>query len=279
MMSHEIKLLFLVKKTRVLMLLFSILFLTFSCFRDPVNLDLSEYGPNIVIEGSISNRPGPHSVRITKTLPYNGQNNFPAVIGADVSITDNLGNSVVLQETAAGLYQTQNLAGQPERIYTLSVLTDGKKYSATSTLPMPLIMKTIDFTRIAPGIDVYELSFSFQDHPGIEDYCMINIYNNGDKYDHFLYQDKSTDGEEVVFDDINGQFYYGSVITIELITIDRAGYEFYNSIEMINDKEEDDEIVGNFVPVTTFNPTTNLNNGALGYFGANAIGIYTRTVN
>lgn len=254
-------------------------FLITSCFQDPVNLDLSEYGPTIVIEGSISNRPGPQSVRITKTVSYNGQNNFPTVSGANVSIADNQGNSVLLQETEAGLYQTQNLAGQSGRTYTLSVLANGKKYTAISTMPPPLILKSINLTQTAPGLDMFELSFSFQDHPGIEDYCLINIYGNGEKYEHFLYQDKSTDGEEVVFDDIDVHFHYGNVVTIEVITFDRAGYEFYNSIDMINDKEEDDEIVSNFVPVTTFNPTTNLNNGALGYFGANAIGIYTRTVN
>jgi hypothetical protein len=278
-MLKEIKLHYFLKKISLLMLLFSSSFLASSCFRDPVNLDLSEYGPNIVIEGSIANRPGPHSVRITQTTAYKGQNNFPAVRGAEVTIGDDLGNLFVFQETEAGLYQAFNLAGQPGKTYTLSILADGKKYTATSTMPLPLILKTINLSRVAPGADVFELSFSFQDHPGIEDYCLITIYSNGEKYDHFLYQDKSTDGEEVIFDDINAYFYYGNVVTIEVITFDRAGYEFYNSIDMINDREEDDEIVGNFVPVTTFNPTTNLNNGALGYFGANAIGIYSRTVN
>ena len=278
-MFNKIKLLFLSKRIRILLTLLLSSFLITSCFQDPVNLDLSEYGPTIVIEGSISNRPGPQSVRITKTVSYNGQNNFPTVSGANVSIADNQGNSVLLQETEAGLYQTQNLAGQSGRTYTLSVLANGKKYTAISTMPPPLILKSINLTQTAPGLDMFELSFSFQDHPGIEDYCLINIYGNGEKYEHFLYQDKSTDGEEVVFDDIDVHFHYGNVVTIEVITFDRAGYEFYNSIDMINDKEEDDEIVSNFVPVTTFNPTTNLNNGALGYFGANAIGIYTRTVN
>jgi hypothetical protein len=227
-MFNKIKLLFLSKRIRILLTLLLSSFLITSCFQDPVNLDLSEYGPTIVIEGSISNRPGPQSVRITKTVSYNGRNNFPTVSGADVSIADNQGNLVLLQETETGLYQTQNLAGQPGRTYNLSVLTDGKKYTATSTMPPPLILKTINLTRAAPGSDRFELSFSFQDHPGIEDYCLINIFGNGEKYDHFLYQDKSTDGEEVVFDDINVHFHYGDVVTIEVITFDRAGYEFYS---------------------------------------------------
>ena len=113
----------------------------------------------------------------------------------------------------------------------------------------------------------------------IKDYCLINIYSNGYLIDFYLYQDNFTDGQEIIIDNFDVWFNINDMATVEILTLDRSMYDFYNTFDMITDREEDDEddddIGSAFVPVTTYNPTTNLNNGALGYFGANSIRRYT----
>jgi hypothetical protein len=269
----------------VFIFLFVILLMVTSCFRDPVNVDLSEFGTHVVIQGTIADNAGPHFIRITETIPYNGNHDFPAVSGANVSIQDDQGNTVKLQETESGLYQAFNFQGIPGRLYTLTAIIKGKKYTASSGMPKPLQIKNVNMERTSPGVNDYELSLIFQDRAGIEDFCagiedfcLINVYKNGILHDHYLYQDEQTDGQEVIFDDLNVSFNNNDVATFELISFDRASYDFFSSLDMVVDVE-DRELLATFIPITTYNPTTNLNNGAFGYFSAFAIRRYTRIVN
>lgn len=254
-----------------------LLLVTVSCFQDPVNIDLSEFGPTIVIEGSINNQPGPHSVRISRTANYSGPYNFPSISGATVGIEDNLGNSIPLQEIETGLYQTSSVRGIPGRTYRLTVNVSGDNYTAASTMPEPLFLNVINFEMVAQNPNIYELSCSFQDRAGIEDYCLLNLYIAGNLVDHILYNDHQSDGQEIVFDDFNVFFNYHDVVTIDLLTLDKAAYDFFHTLEIVDDRD-DDEFVSSFLPVTTFNPTTNLDNGALGYFSAHTLRRYVSVV-
>jgi hypothetical protein len=253
------------------------LLITVSCFQDPVNIDLSEFGPTIVIEGNITDHPGPHSVRISRTAKYSDPDNFPSVSGATVRIEDNLGNSIPLQEIGTGRYQTSSIRGIPGRTYTLTVNDSGDKYTASSTMPQPLLLNMINFEMIAQDPNIYEFSCSFQDRAGIEDYCLLNLYTDGNLVDHILYNGHQNDGQEIVFDDFNVLFNYHDVVTIDLLTLDKAAYEFFHTLEIVDDREAD-ELAGSFIPVTTFNPTTNLDKGALGYFSAHTLRRYVLVV-
>ena len=89
-----------------------------------------------------------------------------------------------------------------------------------------------------------------------------------------------TDGEDITLDEFNFVFYQNDYVNIELITFDEAAYEFYRTLDKIHNREnEDDEFAASLLPVTSFNPTTNLDNGALGFFSAHTIRKYTRSFN
>ena len=83
-----------------------------SCYRDGINLDLDEFGSQMVIEGIVTDQAGPYQVRVTKTGPLNQLGNFPVVSGAEVTIYDDLGNAEALSEIQDGLYETQSLQGR-----------------------------------------------------------------------------------------------------------------------------------------------------------------------
>ena len=63
-----------------------------------IDIDLNSAAPQIVIEGSISDQPGPYTVKITKTVNFSETNIFPAVSGAAVTVSDDAGNSETLQK-------------------------------------------------------------------------------------------------------------------------------------------------------------------------------------
>ena len=101
---------------------------------EPLELDIKQDDVRLVVNGLITDEPGPYTVTLTKTqtVPYTPQG-FPKEIGSTLNITDNLGNTTTLLETAPGVYQTQpGFQGQIGRTYTLFITTSaGDKYFST----------------------------------------------------------------------------------------------------------------------------------------------------
>src|SRR6266702_670947 len=87
------------------------LFVSVSCV-DPYLLSSSQYQEAIVIEGMITDQPGPYEVKISKTTPINDQSgDFILVTGATVIIHDDIGNTEVLDEKSSGSYYTKTFQG------------------------------------------------------------------------------------------------------------------------------------------------------------------------
>ena len=129
----------------VLIFLIMITFLSISCYQDVVDLDLSEFDSQIVIEGIITDEPGPHTVRITKTISYESSRDFPSVSGAEVVISDDSANIETLRAIRSGTYRTDELQGVPGRTYTLSVSVEGEEYTASCTMPEALELDSITY--------------------------------------------------------------------------------------------------------------------------------------
>ncbi len=89
-----------------------------------IDIDLKNSEPQIVIDGTVNDRPGPYTVKISKTGDYYKPSSFPAVAGADVTISDNAGNTETLSEVTDGIYQTLYIQGIPSRTYTLKVIAE-----------------------------------------------------------------------------------------------------------------------------------------------------------
>ncbi|WP_276499081.1 DUF4249 domain-containing protein [Pontibacter litorisediminis] len=122
-----------------------ILLLVGSCI-DPLDLEIDDEAEQLVVDGMITNEPGPYSVRLSRSKPYNSYaDSWDAVeTGATLILSDDQGNEETLIETAPGFYQTSEggLQGQLGTTYTLSIRTkSGQSYtSAPETLrPVPPI--------------------------------------------------------------------------------------------------------------------------------------------
>src|SRR5690242_15907558 len=90
-----------------------------------ISVNLNNANANIVIEGVVSDAPGPYEVKLTQTVNFSDPNIFPPVTGATVKITDStLGITDILKEVVPGTYVTQKLLqGFTGHTYQLSVLS------------------------------------------------------------------------------------------------------------------------------------------------------------
>ncbi|GAA4447711.1 hypothetical protein GCM10023189_04450 [Nibrella saemangeumensis] len=92
----------------------------------------------LVVEGLITDQPGPYTVKLTQTADYSFKSVNLLVIGATVTLSDNAGNQEVLREVGVGgTYQTSvsGIKGTAGRTYRLTIQTrDGKRYESEPEL-------------------------------------------------------------------------------------------------------------------------------------------------
>ena len=88
--------------------------------------------PSLIVEGEITDQPGPYVVRLSRTADYSYKSLNLYETGATVIISDNLGNQETLQERT-GVYSTKasGLRGVVGRTYKVTIKTkDGKVYES-----------------------------------------------------------------------------------------------------------------------------------------------------
>lgn len=236
-----------------------------------INVDLNEASPIIVIEGLITDRPGPYTVAISKSGSYFNQPVLPPVSGAVVIITDNIGSTDSLKETKPGIYITSGLRGIPGRVYTLKVLSEKKEYIASSTMYSRVRIDSLNLTRSQfqnfgfhnDNKDEIDLNCYFRD-PDEKNYYRVKVFqNNTTRTENYrLYDDQYSNGEEISLRVAHAT--EGDTFRIELYSLDRQTFGYYRSLDELMFSNP---VFGS----TPVNPDSNFNNGALGYFGASAV--------
>ena len=235
-----------------------------------INIDLNEAAPHIVIEGLITDRPGPYAVTISKSGSYFDQPVLPPVSGALVIISDNTGKTDTLTETKPGTYLTLKTRGIPGRTYTLKVVSENIEYTGTSTMYSHVGIDSLNLVKSqsqrmdlegdANRVDVH---CYFKD-PAEKNFYRIRVVQNDTVRMQYyrLYDDQYTNGQETDLRALHAS--QGDVDLIELYSLDRPTYEYYRTL--------DDILYSNpLFGSTPANPNTNLSNGALGHFGACAV--------
>lgn len=93
----------------------------------PIELDISKQDRSYVVDGLITNQPGPYSVTVKYSGAYtqNFEGTQYGVNGALVILSDDAGNEEILMELGNGIYQTHSLGiqGVAGRSYTLQIFT------------------------------------------------------------------------------------------------------------------------------------------------------------
>lgn len=257
---------------------FAALFLSvFSSCEDVIELDLTNVPPQVVIEGFVTDGPGPYLVKISTTVDFYDPNTFPLQENAVVVLSDDQGNEETLTETSPGIYQTANIQGERGVTYTLEVQLEGIIYTATSKMPdqlIPLDSLIVNFEEESLFFDEgYYATAFFNDPPDVDNYYRLQVLVNGEVYffvdaddeesvpqediNFWLANDKFTDGNLQDYE-FPHTLKVGDTLQVSLAHLERSTFDYYRTLVNVIDG-------GGVAPS---NPITNWDNNALGYFGA-----------
>ena len=229
-----------------------------------IDIDLNSASPKYVIEGAITNTTGSNMIKITKTRNFDEDNSFEGVAGANVTLTDNVGNTETLAMTSPGIYQTSTLMGVPGRTYQLSVDVNGEQFTAVSTMAHPVNMDTayiFDFTDFGDTLKL--ILVSYMDPLGTANYYKHNLVVNGKKYNSIdISDDMASDGVAntswLFYSDDGEGLKAGDVVNVEMLCIEKPVHLYYFSLNQTINQSS----------ATPANPISNIAGGALGYFSA-----------
>lgn len=238
-----------------------------------VNINLNDSTPKIIIEARISDQPSSCFVKLSKTVNFDEPNIFPAVTGALVIITDDFGNIATLTETTTGIYTAPSYQGFAGRTYSVSITAEGKTYTANSTMPDKVAIDTIIqdsffMGNYGGGGIIKFVSIQYQDPEGKNNYYrFVEIINgtvsNDIRIDNDLLRDGNIITQEIVR--IDPSLQTGDNVMVFLQTIDKGVFDYFAQLNQITGEGYGGQAA------TPANPTSNFNNGALGYFSAYAV--------
>ena len=241
--------------------------LFFSSCEKVIDLKLKETAPKIVIEAIFTDLNTRHTVSISYTTNFDEPTTKIPVSGASVVIKDENGTNISFTEQKAGNYLSTTYKGIPGNKYTITVTVNGKSYSASSIMPYPVAIKSleqIELTFFGETRKIVQLNY--KDPIGIVNFYYNRVFiNNVKRSTFYVDSDRFNDGRDVkntIFID-EPNLVVGDVVNVQLLTIDENIYKYLFSIT---------QITGNGGPPTTpANPNSNFNNGALGFFSASTI--------
>lgn len=274
-----------------------------SCVED-FDLKLQNADPRLVVEGWITNKPGPYYIRLTKskigTFASQDQNyfeNVEFVKGAVVIISDDHGqidtlrfiqpndNSDPRDKWFRGYYKTSKLIGIPDHTYFLKIKVWEKEFKASAYMP---IVPEIDSLRYSmkisekDGDKYYVPLISFKEPQGIENYYLAQLKN--DFSSHLVVN--TSIWQYSIFSDAHMTpyvsnlniglgnnprgitypiYHNGDSIYVALSSLTKEGYDYYKAL-----MEQFENDGGAYKP-TPASPPTNISNGGLGLFRASAI--------
>ncbi len=249
-------------------------FLFLSSCEKVIVLDLKNTDQKIVVQGNVTNTPGPYFVNLNYTIAYYNSNTFPAITGANAKIYDDAGNSETLIETTQGVYKTTSLIGTPGRKYTVQVITNGNTYTGASTMPLPIPIDSLliqpSISRSSNVVSGYRVLCKFTDPVGLGNFYRVVINSNdtlaiGDNTSRVI-ADKLNDGVQLSVS-FRTKLVVGDTVNIQLQCIDKSTYDFYNTLKGAVGSSS----IGQFLAALPANPISNISAGGLGYFSAYSV--------
>lgn len=254
------------KTIKTLIILWGIVALLSSC-RDIIDIELDSIEPTLVIDGAVTDINDTLQITLTKTVDYFEPGVYPNVSGANVRVSDNMGNIHQLNETTPGVY-TEFLPGIEGNQYALTVEVESEEYSAEVEMPYKV---NIDSLSIEPTPDYLEFSGGYlvnchlQDPVGFENFYRLKVsaINELEDPDDVLivYDDAYVDGNNITLRWDEEQFFPQDTVVVELQTLAESTFEYYRTLASLFESG----MIGNANPS---NPVTNLSGDVLGYFGA-----------
>ena len=261
----------------------------FSCTA-PIDINTRDSKPVIVIYGLITDELKYQDIRITSSSPYFDKKVNMVVTDAKVVVSSSNGEEYLFLCKEDGYYVSEEMfAATPGITYKLTVDVDFDKdgvvesYEAEATIPPVIYMDSININPISiMGYRHYALDLYIQEPAETDNYYLFrffinDIYSNDVISEYIISEDRMYNGEYLNgvtiynFEDITDESLYldeendyyvetGDIIRLQVLNIEKGYYHFIN--QCISEKYGENPFFGG----PPSNITTNLSNGAVGYF-------------
>ncbi|NOQ24106.1 MAG: DUF4249 family protein [Bacteroidales bacterium] len=168
------------KKTKSILLIFAIILL--GC-KEEFLLETTNYKPIMVVDGMITNEPGPYTIKISFSSPLPREEGKTQVEGCTVTIYENSNKSEVLSENEPGIYVSSEggIQGVIGNNYSISILTpDNKEYeSDLQEMKEPIEIESI-YTKVIKvnkeeypeGLPGYQFYLDTETSPSQDNYFL-----------------------------------------------------------------------------------------------------------
>lgn len=211
-----------------------------SCEKD-LDIEYKDIEPITVIEGQLSLQGT--NVRITMTTPMDEPMETTLLTDATVSLTDLTDGSIEqLIPDQSGVFTGQS-AGIPGHLYELSVLREGKSYTAGCEMSNPTDLLALEFNWIKMPYDhVAVLQVTFTDNSAIDGECYwIRLYRNGKAYMWHIITDLyaengiindvfRTSRRDLDEEEENTALRDGDIVTASVSPISREMYDYLEAV-------------------------------------------------
>jgi len=260
------------KNKYIALLFFATLFVFSSC-EEVIVLDLNTVTEQIVIEANLNVTAKTCTVSISESVDFYAENDFDKILGATISLTTSSGSNFTLDEIGEGEYIGNDILTSPGEVITIDInIPDIPLISTSAIVPKLVNIDTLIVEENTTGFgggpgggnnseEVYELTIEWQDIEGEENFYRIKVFKNG-TYQSDIYalsNDLLGDGERLIRPIIGEQYALGDELRVELLSVNKGYYQYFSDIA-------NGEGRGFSAPVP-FNPSGNIDQTILGYFG------------
>lgn len=234
----------------------------FASCEELIDVNLNEANPRYVIEGDLSDLTSEQIIKVSQTVAFNAPVRNKPIDNAIVRVMNDKGEVYTFNSIGDGAYSASFKPKDKTR-YNLSV-TIGDEVFESSSYMNPYI--DVDSLGIIEDVifsdTVYSVTLKFVDPKDQPNYYKYNISVNGKDFIFSrVFSDKFNDGLYVThqISDNRNDILIGDTVVVRRQIIDKPVFTYWNDVLSINP--------GSAAPA---NPTSNISNGALGYFSVSS---------
>lgn len=294
------------KYTFLNLIIASFMLLILSSCSEKYMFEFENQTPLLIVEGKINNQPGPYYVRlsesieavVTPNLSGSSKSASKGIINAQIRLNDDanhtetlryIGNKPNVYPEETGWYVIENMTGTVGRTYTLTVVWNGKTYTASDKMEAVPTIEKIGFREKhleAKNEDVIIPLIYFNEPQNVDNYYLIYFSEGGHvgSNRNWAFSILNDDHLEAYVDGLeiddgqspSGRDFYsfisdGTEVSVYLESLSKPAYEFYKGI--INQFNAD----GGAFSSNPASPMTNVSGSAQGFFRASAVSVKSAT--
>ncbi len=246
----------------------SILFLIFTACEEKIEIDLNAVNPKVVIEAHLKNTNRLQEIFVTRTVNFDERKPFEAIEDANVVVRTNNGRVYSFISAGNGRYIHNNMTLNEQNTYTLEVSVENEVYTATSNMPSFVEIDSLGITKENIFNETYYfVNLKFHDIANVPNYYLYTMSVNDQPFKfNAVFSDKFNDGLNVTHQ-LGGNdltLISGDQIKIRRHLIAKDVHKYWSDYQSTNP--------GSASPG---NPTSNISNGALGYFSVSNVKEYS----